>query len=331
MTLPDPFPVARYRLHARVLRAVHWPEYEGSALRGLWGHALRAMACATGQVMCQGCTLAPRCSYSSLFEPAPPAGARSYGDLTPPYVIEPSQAGGSRTLAPGDTYSFDLVLFGRGLAELPLVLRSWRHALAGDIGPSRGAMRLERVEWLEGAEGPLDVAEMTPQGLSEVARHRPAVALPSSTLVPRRAWVEWSTPVFVKRGGRPLEPGTFGASDFAWAVVRRVAEVCELHLGEPTGMDFKSLKLAAAQLRFISPRFQHCAFSRWSNRQQQAMRLEGIVGGALIDGPLEPFWPLLHLGQWLHAGGKTSFGLGRYHLRPVAPASAMQAFLEDQT
>lgn len=315
MALPDPFPVARYRLHTRVQRAVHWPEYEGSALRGLWGHALRRLACATGRPVCDGCPLVSRCAYRALFEPAPPPQTRTYGDLTPPYVIEPPAA--RRDLAPGQAYDFDIVLFGRALQELPLALRAWQLALASRVGPADGALRLERVEWTDPAPGPVTVTEATADGLSTVIAHEPALVLPAPDAAPPRARLELITPLFVKRGGQPLTAQRLEAADLLWALVRRVAEVCELHLGRPTGFDFAALKTAARQLRFAESGLQMRSHQRWSNRQRRHTPLAGIVGHAVLDGPLAPFWPLLHLGQWLHAGGKTSFGLGQIRVGPA--------------
>jgi hypothetical protein len=315
MLLPNPFPVARYRLHARVLRPLHWPEYQGSALRGLWGHALRQMVCATGRNTCADCPLLARCSYPALFEPAPPAGARSYGDMTPPYVIEP--IAGPRRLVEGAHYAFDLVLFGRGLTELPLVLRAWQRALAGHIGPAGGALVLQRVEWMDAECGALEVARADSAGLGAVAQHQPGVSLPQPHEAPPRIRVEFLTPLYVKHGGRPLAPDQLGAAHWLWALVRRVAEICELHLGQPTGLDFQALKGAAQSLRFHAAQFAGKHHDRWSNRQQRHTPLHGVVGQAEIDGPLDPFWPLLHLCQWLHAGGKTSFGLGRYRIEPA--------------
>jgi len=312
--LPDPFPVARLRLHARVERAVHWPEYEGSALRGLWGHALRRLACATGRHDCDGCPLHARCAYPLLFEPQPAPGDTRHADMTPPYVIEP--AGQSRVLVEGDAYAFDLVVFGAALAELDLVLRAWRAALARDIGPARGAMRLEGVDLVaaDGAAQPwLDLrpAALRPPPIAHVR-------LVSAANAPRAIRVHLRTPLHVKRGGRPLRPHELSAADVVWAVVRRVADVCELHLGRPTGFDFAALKAAAGALRLADADLDWLELRRWSNRQQRHTPLAGLVGSLSVEGELAPFWPALHLGRWLHAGGKASFGLGRYELQPLA-------------
>lgn len=290
--LPNPFPLQRWRLHARVRRAVQWPAYEGSVLRGVWGHALKRAVCVTQAPQCGGCPLQQRCAYPALFEPAPPAGRRTYGDMTPPLVIEPG--GGPRELQPGEGYGFHLVLFGRALKETALIRQTWQRALTDAIGPRRGALDVE----------PTDIID-------------DGVPLPSPEATPERIRVQLLTPLFVKRQGQPIAPAAFTAADFVWSVVRRVAEVCELHLGQTTGLDFAALKRAAQNLAFTEAQWEQQSFVRWSNRQEQHTPLTGIVGSGLVEGDLHPFWPVLHLGQWLHAGGKASFGLGHYRLTPV--------------
>ncbi|MGH8590087.1 MAG: CRISPR system precrRNA processing endoribonuclease RAMP protein Cas6, partial [Gammaproteobacteria bacterium] len=42
----------------------------------------------------------------------------------------------------------------------------------------------------------------------------------------------------------------------------------------------------------------------------------GLLGQITYRGDLSPFLPWLALGEWMHIGGKTSFGLGRYTIEP---------------
>jgi CRISPR/Cas system endoribonuclease Cas6 (RAMP superfamily) len=58
--------------------------------------------------------------------------------------------------------------------------------------------------------------------------------------------------------------------------------------------------------------FSWCQWDRYSNRQQQKMTMGGVLGHLTLTGELAPFLPLLHLGQWLHVGNKTTFGMGQY-------------------
>jgi hypothetical protein len=57
-------------------------------------------------------------------------------------------------------------------------------------------------------------------------------------------------------------------------------------------------------------------WARYSARQDRRMEWEGLVGEAVYEGDLAPFWPYLVFGQWTHAGSATTFGLGRYRIEP---------------
>ncbi|WP_240125357.1 CRISPR system precrRNA processing endoribonuclease RAMP protein Cas6 [Thermomonas alba] len=53
---------------------------------------------------------------------------------------------------------------------------------------------------------------------------------------------------------------------------------------------------------------------RWSSRQGKTHPMGGVLGRFHMRGPLTPFLPLLHAGQWLHVGKHAAFGQGRYQL-----------------
>jgi len=47
------------------------------------------------------------------------------------------------------------------------------------------------------------------------------------------------------------------------------------------------------------------------------MEWAGLVGAAVYQGDLKPFWPYLVFGQWTHVGKGATFGLGGYRLAPT--------------
>ena len=315
MPLPVPFPIARYRLEFVTERPIDLPEYAGSALRGVFGHALRRAACVTCEPECPSCPLYRSCAYPEIFETPPPLHERRiYSDIPHPFVVEPPPWG-ERAHPAGSTLGVGLVLVGPALRHLPLVLLAWRNALAQGLGPAEGTAMLQRV-WTDGEAEPV-LTE--PRGrLREHAAH---VALPPEEAAPPQVTLDFTTPLRIKRDGHALGVGKLAPQDLLMGLVRRAAEVSELHLGRATGWDFAALKHAASQVQGE----KHLVWRDWtrySNRQQQAMTLGGVVGRWTLRGDLRPFWPLLHLGQWLHVGSKATFGLGRYALLPASLPAA---------
>lgn len=308
--LPNPFPVARYRLEFETVRPIDLPEYAGSALRGVFGHALRRLACTTHLDDCRTCPQWRSCAYPAVFETPPPMDARRvYSAIPHPFVVEPPPWG-IREHAPGTRLRFQLVLIGPALQQLPLVLRAWQAALAGGLGPAEGTAQHLQVA-LPGRE---DLVR--PDASGRCPEHAAAVPLPAEDAAPAEVTLEFTTPLRLKRDGRPLRADALTAQDLLAALVRRIADLTELQLGQTTGWRFAALTQAAARVSAVT-QLHWRDWTRVSQRQQQAMKLGGLVGRVTLRGDLRPFWPLLHLGQWLHLGGKASFGLGQYQL--VAP------------
>jgi hypothetical protein len=308
MPWPLSFPVARYRLEFATERAIHLPEYAGSALRGAFGHALRRVACVTGASECGGCALFERCAYIQVFESPPPHGydRRKFTGTPHPFVVEPPPWGESEH-APGSTLAFDFVLVGPALELLPLLVLAWRRALQTGLGPTHGTARLQRV-WVEGDDEPV-VADPA----ARPRPHRAMLDLPPPEAAPDAVALDFVTPLRLQSNGRALGLGELTPHALLMALLRRVATLSEMQLGVRLDVDFAGLNARAPAVRG-EPALAWRDWTRHSSRQQQRMVLGGAVGSWTLAGDLAPFWPLLYLGQWLHVGKSATFGLGRYRL-----------------
>lgn len=309
---PDPFPVARYLLECEVIRPLALPEYAGSALRGVFGHALRELACVTLSPDCRGCRLLRTCPYPTVFEtPAPQDARRIYSDIPHPFVVEPPPWG-TVDVPAGAAFDVGLVLIGPALSKLPLLLLAWERALHRGLGIAGGTARLLRVRAADNPDP--DAAPVLESGPdARLRKHPTSLPLPVPGSAPKSVRVDLITPLRLKRDGRPLRAGQLEPRDLLMALVRRTADLCELQLGRHTGWDFAALSQQACAVGG-SVRLEWRDATRWSNRQQRHTPLGGLLGTIDLEGDLAPFWQLLHLGQWLHVGGKATFGLGRYRL-----------------
>ena len=55
-------------------------------------------------------------------------------------------------------------------------------------------------------------------------------------------------------------------------------------------------------------------WERYSNRQETRMMMGGFLGSITFEGDFEAFLPFLLLGECIHVGKGTSFGLGKYEI-----------------
>ncbi|MBK7955048.1 MAG: CRISPR system precrRNA processing endoribonuclease RAMP protein Cas6 [Candidatus Accumulibacter sp.] len=305
------FPVARYRFEFRATQAIRLPDYAGSMLRGAFGHALRQVACMTRQKECSGCPLAGGCPYPAIFAPLPPAthALQKFAQIPVPQVIEPP-AWGARVLAAGELLTFHHVLIGRALQELPLIILAWRRALARGVGAGDGTADLLRVVHCdESGEREIHRPEV-----GTIAEHVQQIALqrtPGTDL--SEATLTFTTPLRLQLNGQALPPDRLQARTLLLGLARRANLLAEFHADGPLVDDFAALSDAAAGIR-DERNVVWRDWKRFSSRQQREMRLGGVVGAWRLQGQLAPFAALLRLGQWLHVGKETTFGLGQYTL-----------------
>jgi len=83
--------------------------------------------------------------------------------------------------------------------------------------------------------------------------------------------------------------------------------------GQSQPLDFEALQPAINVLG-LDRRLRWTEWTRWSNRQKQEMQLSGLTGRVLLSNVSDTLWPYIYLGQWLHAGKNSMFGLGQYHI-----------------
>jgi hypothetical protein len=310
-------PLARYRLHWRATRPIHFPAYAGSMLRGAFGHALRRLACMTRQKECSGCPLLASCPYPAIFAPPPRQHSlQSFSQIPAPYLIEPP-AWGERTLAPGDAWDFSLVLFGRALRELPLITLAFRQALQRGIGPGDGQSELVAITCETQSDEAVTIYHA---GNGRFTPHETACPKPGDDDIDE-VTLHLLTPLRLQENGRALPPRRLGAPALLMAATRRASLLAEFHGAGAPGWNFTQLRQIAATIA-DHKQLEWKDWTRRSARQQQTMQLGGVVGAWTLRGNLTPFMPALHIGQWLHVGKETVFGLGHYRLEhKYAPRS----------
>jgi hypothetical protein len=212
----------------------------------------------------------------------PPPFLRGIDRAVRPYVFEPGD--GPRELAPGGLLRFDLLLFGQALEHQPYVLLALERMAQNGLGAGRARFRLVR-------------AEAVPEP--------PAAPLPEGPVT-----LTFATPLRLRVRHRFTDQLRF--RDLAFAMLRRGLEMAHTHVpGAAVDWHFQPLLEKASQVRLLESNLHWHDWERWSERQQSAMKLGGLIGKVTLEGEMASFGPLLRMAEVIHVGKGATFGLGR--------------------
>jgi hypothetical protein len=97
-------------------------------------------------------------------------------------------------------------------------------------------------------------------------------------------------------------------------LLRRLSNLAYFHCGQELKLDFKGLIDSAKLVETKDGQVQWRDWERYSARQDTKMTLGGFVGEAEYRGGISEFVPLLKLGEKVHVGKATGFGLGNFRV-----------------
>ena len=298
-------PIARYQFTFTVTEPIQLPEYAGSTLRGAFGWALRKIACMTKQAECKGCPLYRTCPYTNIFEtPAPTEHElQKFSQVPNGYMIEPPDWG-ERVYISGEKLQFSLVLFGRLIDQLPLIAFAFKRAFEYNVGRGKAHL-LDISAFNENAEKfePILVN-------GNIIEHHKSVKFPECFT--NNAEIEISTPLRLQENSKPLNEKEINVERFFISLAKRIALLSEFHF-KPFDLDFESVKNQIAQTE-DKKYLKWQDGTRYSSRQDQKMKLGGVVGKWQFKNLSLELSKLLYIGQWLHCGKNATFGLGKYRI-----------------
>lgn len=297
-------PLTKIALRLSATSTISLPPYKGSALRGGFGHAFRKVVCAVRKKECTDCLLKHKCAYSYVFETPPPpdtAIMRKYPRAPHPFVIEPPDEQ-KQVYEPGETMGFFLILIGRGREYLPYFVYAFEELGKMGIGKGKGQYKLEKI-YAAGEE--IYTAETRTlkdpgNSLAIPDQNEPVTSLTLSFLTPTRIKYE-----------EQLTPDP----EFHMLIrnlLRRISTLSYFHAQKRLDLDFKGIIDRAKSIRTVRKDIIWIDWERYSARQNTRMKLGGFTGTIQFDGNLTEFMPLLKIGEIVHIGKATSFGLGKY-------------------
>jgi len=328
---PYTLPIRSLRVVAIADNAVALPLHPGSALRGTFGHALRASACLVGArgAPCEACVENTRamaegretgCVYGYVFDTPRPAESRSLRgqhEVPHPYVIHLETMAGGRMTA-GQRLVFTVRLFGHAIAHAGIVTEACVRMGRLGLGVGRGTLTVAEVRERPVFERPGAIAVPTPLPLDGwEAALTLADELPG---VGAGVAVDFLTPTRMVSDKRPVVRPEFGV--VVRAALRRLHLLAAFHGGSAPLDHFADLAACADEVQLVSWRGRWEEWARFSTRQDRHMTFGGLVGSAVYRGDVRPYLPYLLYGQAVHVGKWCTFGCGQYWVREASADEA---------
>ncbi|MDT8379304.1 MAG: CRISPR system precrRNA processing endoribonuclease RAMP protein Cas6 [Desulfotignum sp.] len=301
-----------YSFHITLEDSAFLPFYKGSTFRGVLGHALKRIICALKHTTCKDCMLRTHCAYALVFETrharSAPEGER-VSDAPHPLVIEPPLTP-RQTFARGDSLQCNLLLFGEINQHLPYFVYAFEQMGKLGIGKqingrrpgfSLAAVTLgETCVYRKGADT-ITVPDSLPEITLYLNRQTPPVNKLRLRLI---------TPLRIT--GREKGPADLPFDVLIRSLIRRCTALLNTWgQGEPN-LNYTELARKAADVTITDNHLSWFDWKRYSARQDRKMFMGGLTGEITYTGDLTPFMPLLAMGQTVHAGKNTAFGLGKY-------------------
>jgi CRISPR-associated endoribonuclease Cas6 len=234
--------------------------------------------------------------------------------LPHPYVLEPPFDNQSLYL-PGNSFSANLILMGKAIDYLPYFIFVMEELGKNGIGKGRGRFLLKKVENLlhptekEGkvifdARSKRISSDIATKTFLDISNEVSGIISPALTL-------DFLTPCRIIYRNRLTTPSDFNFLILMKNLLRRIYLLSYL-FDSRLQIDYKALLEQAENVKIERNKLYWYDWERYSSRQDERMKLGGFKGEITFGGQITPLLPFIKIGEYIHLGKDTSFGLGKY-------------------
>lgn len=327
--------ISQYQIKLKTKGTAKLPIFLGSTLRGAFGHALKDTVCIVNHRNCEKCIVADKCSYPYLFETFLTktnlltrstdinSTTQNNQHIPHPFILSlplktTANPSDHQIFAPESELTFNLTLIGRAIEYFPYIVYSIDKMANRGLGlKNRTSFELDQVLSLNSDlpqviyDGQTQkLSSTSPTKLSSLIEQR-LKTLTNST--PQQITLQFLTPNRIRMQNHLQKEISF--SLLIINLLRRVFLLCQFHGEELWQQNFSGLLNLASGVETKFNNLKWWDFERYSNRQKTYMKLGGFIGTTTYVGEaIETLLPLIVAGEFLHVGGSTSFGLGKYRI-----------------
>jgi len=308
----------RYRLNLVAEDPILLPPFKGSVIRGTFGAVLRNILCPFRSQECNECMIKDGCFYRTVMDSPfsqDHPHSRKYKNAPHPYVLIPPLTK-EKLFNPGDVLPVEFVLIGEINDRLPYVVYTFVEMGRKGLGKNRGKFVLSSVEGLSFDGTKTQIYNHNTGALRPFHQPIHYNCFLNDPILPNlpeeiELMVSFETPVRLKINNRL-------SSKLPYQVlIKRLYERALLlaHLYCGAEMDeIKELEEPFDAVAITQDNLKWVDLTRFSSRQKTVMKLGGLVGDISYKGPIKKHVPLLKIGEHIHVGKSTTFGLGKYKI-----------------
>ena len=235
--------------------------------------------------------------------------SRKYKNAPHPYIIIPPLTR-RQYFEPGDAMFFDVVLIGKANEYLPYFIYAFTEMGRLGIGKGKGKFDVISVQALDLKGSETEIFNGT-KLLTSLENRIDYKSFRDEKFQGEEITLSFETPVRIKEKGRLSSGIPFEL------LVRRLSErtflLAHFHCGAELA-DFEKFAEVSGKVRIMRNKLRWQDWERYSSRQQTRMNFDGWIGEITYQGDFQRFLPLLRLGEHIHAGKVTTFGLGKYRI-----------------
>ena len=210
-----------------------------------------------------------------------------------PYVILPP-LDEQEHYPKGQQFTLEITLIGEATQHYAIMQAAVEYlGLRMGLGYEQGKYKITNIEKKE---------------FIKIENHQQITALDRIT-------VSFPTRLRLKHNNRLLKQ-TPNFNLFTHRLVGRIKTLQKAYLqNDLETNDYQEMQKLAEHIKIQHSNIHWDDWDRFSGSQKKWMKFGGLIGEITYGGgDLKPFIEILKLGEWLHIGGKTSFGLGKYTL-----------------
>lgn len=332
------FRISQLQLRIRLLDDNAPAGFWGSRLRGGYGRVLKEYLCDHKHLeTCLSCDRFQNrsCDYPQLFEPirTEPESRkadhplRNQTSLPRPFVIDLPRLITTETIS-RKRLRFGFTFIGPLCQRIEYPITAF--SLFGQNGIEvRGGTNArflledarDRLGGMQSIFRDGEIGGVVCRDISDVIRDKTDERIPSEIVI------RFITPVRVEQGA---------FRDFYAIVFQlclRIGGLWQLYGSNWPGQKGyfqwrESLLKASREVKLIHSDLRNYTTARFSHRQNKKLPLYGFIGTMRFSGDFTPFEELLRVGEIVHIGQQTAFGLGRYQILEELKPTDLRGHLE---